>query len=314
VIERERLGIVLGGGDDDVIAWQAGVLAGLADAGLNLGEATTVVGTSAGCVTAARLASGADPSASADALVAGGGLALALPSQLHHALADGHARLAGIMTSPFGGSERERRRSAGQFALRWRGLLSSQAHAARQASLVDAATWPPSLRLVAADAESGERIVLDHRCGASVADALAAARATPGLVGPVRLGERLLLDGALSSATNTDVAEGADLVVVVTATPAEQPRGSLARLWNERLSDELTILYALGTDTVVIHPSRVAAEALAGDATGDRVEVLVREGREQGAEVAGTLRRLPRHAVSRARTLRFGPARAAYVR
>ena len=60
-----------------------------------------------------------------------------------------------------------------------------------------------SVRLV-----SGERIVLGSR-GApslSLADAVAASCAIPGVYAPVRLGRRVLVDGGVRSTTNLDVA------------------------------------------------------------------------------------------------------------
>jgi NTE family protein len=51
-------GLVLGGGGITGIAWELGVLAGLAEAGIDLGVADLVVGTSAGSVVGAQITSG----------------------------------------------------------------------------------------------------------------------------------------------------------------------------------------------------------------------------------------------------------------
>src|SRR5690349_17804773 len=56
----ERRALVLGGGGVTGIAWELGVLAGLADAGVDLTSADLVVGTSAGSVVGAQVTSGAD--------------------------------------------------------------------------------------------------------------------------------------------------------------------------------------------------------------------------------------------------------------
>ena len=50
---------MLGGGGITGIAWELGLLAGLAEGGVRLGEADLVVGTSAGSVVGAQLLSGA---------------------------------------------------------------------------------------------------------------------------------------------------------------------------------------------------------------------------------------------------------------
>ena len=56
----QRRALVLGGGGITGIAWEIGVLAGLAEAGVDLTGADLVVGTSAGSVVGAQLTSGAD--------------------------------------------------------------------------------------------------------------------------------------------------------------------------------------------------------------------------------------------------------------
>ena len=50
--------IVLGGGGITGIAWESGIIAGLISAGINLAEADTILGTSAGAFVGSALASG----------------------------------------------------------------------------------------------------------------------------------------------------------------------------------------------------------------------------------------------------------------
>src|SRR5258708_28142996 len=52
--------LVLGGGGVTGIAWEVGILTGLLEAGVNLHEADTVIGTSAGAFVGVALASGHD--------------------------------------------------------------------------------------------------------------------------------------------------------------------------------------------------------------------------------------------------------------
>ncbi len=59
----QRSALVLGGGGITGIAWEIGLLAGLADAGVDLTGAGLVVGTSAGSVVGAQLTGGAELSA-----------------------------------------------------------------------------------------------------------------------------------------------------------------------------------------------------------------------------------------------------------
>jgi NTE family protein len=50
--------LVLGGGGVTGVAWEIGLLAGLAEAGVDLRDADLVVGTSAGASVAAQITSG----------------------------------------------------------------------------------------------------------------------------------------------------------------------------------------------------------------------------------------------------------------
>src|SRR3954464_14941252 len=54
----QRRALVLGGGGITGVAWEIGVLAGLADAGVDLTGADLVVGTSAGSVVGAQVTTG----------------------------------------------------------------------------------------------------------------------------------------------------------------------------------------------------------------------------------------------------------------
>src|SRR4051812_39636062 len=56
----ERRALVLGGGGVTGIAWEIGLLTGLADAGVDLTGADLVVGTSAGSVVGAQVTAGAE--------------------------------------------------------------------------------------------------------------------------------------------------------------------------------------------------------------------------------------------------------------
>ena len=53
-----RRALVLGGGGVTGIAWETGLIAGLADLGIDLAAADVIVGTSAGSVAGADLTSG----------------------------------------------------------------------------------------------------------------------------------------------------------------------------------------------------------------------------------------------------------------
>lgn len=71
---------------------------------------------------------------------------------------------------------------------------------------------PTPLRVVATDAATGRRVVLDQ---GSLADALRASMAVPFLFPPVQIGGRRLIDGVVSDPLPTSAAEGADVVITL---------------------------------------------------------------------------------------------------
>src|SRR5579859_5673897 len=62
--------LVLGGGGPVGIAWESGLVAGLAQGGVDVGNADFTMGTSAGSFVGARLALGADCKTFADPILA----------------------------------------------------------------------------------------------------------------------------------------------------------------------------------------------------------------------------------------------------
>jgi NTE family protein len=71
---------------------------------------------------------------------------------------------------------------------------------------------PTALRIVATDAASGRRVVLDQ---GPLADALRASMAVPFLFPPVQVGGRLLMDGAMSDPLPTAAADDSDVVITL---------------------------------------------------------------------------------------------------
>src|SRR5271166_5533687 len=61
--------LVLGSGGPIGIAWQAGLLAGLAEAGVDLADADFIVGTSAGSFVGAQIALGKEPRGLAESIL-----------------------------------------------------------------------------------------------------------------------------------------------------------------------------------------------------------------------------------------------------
>ncbi|WKV75224.1 patatin-like phospholipase family protein [Streptomyces sp. PCS3-D2] len=202
--------LVLGGGGLTGIGWECGILYGLARAGVDLTTADLIVGTSAGSVVGAQLASGrfspqelyerqlGDAAGEAAAKLGAAVLArYALAMVRSRSDATAYRRRVGAMAlAADTGPEADRR----------------EVLAARLVSH----EWPERRFVVTAvDALSGELRAFDREDGSGLVDAVAASCAVPGVWPPVTVGERRFIDGGVRSATNADLAAGYARVVVI---------------------------------------------------------------------------------------------------
>ena len=216
-MSEQRTALVLGGGGITGIAWEIGVLAGLAEAGTDLSGADLVVGTSAGSVVGAQLTSGA-------------GLTAMYERQLAPATGEKAARLNRATLAQFGwamlrsrGRDVEFRRRIGTLALAAEkaGLTPSEQERLDVigARLVGT-QWPErKLVITAVDAETGEFRTFDRDSGVPLLHAVAASCAVPGVYPPVTIDGRRYLDGGMRSAANADLAQGYDRLVVLAPIP-----------------------------------------------------------------------------------------------
>jgi NTE family protein len=200
--------LVLGGGGLTGIAWEWGIIAGLAEAGVDLTDADLVIGTSAGSVVGAQLATQADPNERYTRQLAGPGSEIAAkvrPVTM--------ARLAWAVLRTR--SAEQARRNIGQVA---RATRTVPASARREviAARLPVHTWPDrQLVITAVDAGSGQRVAFDRAAGVDLVDAVAASCAVPGVWPPVPIGGRLFIDGGVSSPANADLAASAGRVMIL---------------------------------------------------------------------------------------------------
>jgi NTE family protein len=276
----QRRALVLGGGGITGIAWEIGVLAGLAEAGVDLTGADLVVGTSAGSVVGAQLTSGAD----LEALFA---------RQLEPPTGEQAARMTRSALLRYGlAALRSRRDDVG-----FRRRIGALALAAERAGLTAteqerldvigsrlvSREWPDrDLRITAVDAQSGEFRVLDRTSGVPLLQAVAASCAVPGVYPPVTIDGRRYVDGGMRSAANADLAEGYDRVVVLAPIPRgmgplasvdAQVTGMVARV--AVVSPDDAGRRAIGRN--VLDPAAHAGSARAGRAQAADVAAQVTE-------------------------------------
>jgi NTE family protein len=214
--------LVLGGGGVAGIAWETGVLQGIADespaAARALLNSDVLVGTSAGAAVVAQLGSGLsleelfarqvqqasaelDPGVGVDAITE---LFLAAIAQPDSTVAQKRQRIGTVALQTATVDEPVRRDVIAQ-----RLPLHS---------------WPDRvLRVTAIDIATGELVVFDRDSGVGLVDAVAASCAVPGAWPPVSIGGRRYMDGGIGSTINLDVAADCQTAVVLVPSGASAP-------------------------------------------------------------------------------------------
>ncbi len=254
--------LVLGGGGITGIAWELGILAGLARQGVDLTDADVVVGTSAGSVVGAQLGSGL-------------GLDDLYAAQLEPPDAElgGRFSRAGMLrlVAPYvlPGDGRRKLARVGRVARRAHAPGSIDREAVIRARL-PVHDWPDrDLRVTAVDAQSGEFTVFTRDSGVDLVSAVAASCAVPTVWPPVQVGGRPYMDGGMRSTANVDVARGAERVVVLAPLPRAfsrrtsiraQLEGVGPRAWSVVTPDP-DALAAFGSNLLDPAKRRDAAEA-----------------------------------------------------
>ncbi len=213
----QRTALVLGGGGITGIAWEIGVLAGLAEAGVDLSTADLVVGTSAGSVVGAQVAGGAELEAM---------FARQLEPPAREKVAQmtrsNLARYAWALLRARGKDVAFRKRiGALALAAEKAGLTPPEEERLQViGSRLVSAEWPDRpLVITAVDAETGEFHPFDRDSGVPLLQAVAASCAVPGVYPPVTVDGRRYIDGGMRSAANADLAHDYERLVVLAPIP-----------------------------------------------------------------------------------------------
>jgi NTE family protein len=266
--------LVLGGGGITGIAWEWGFLAGLAAAGVDLSDADLVVGTSAGSVVGAQIATGlpAEERYQAQLAPPDGEVAATLGAGVLM-----HLGLA--MVGPR--APHQIRARIGRYAAR-ASTVPEQERVAVIESRLPVHEWPDrALRVTAVDVETGEFRVFDRAAGVPLVRAVAASCAVPGVWPPVTVDGRRYMDGGVRSGANADLAAGYDRVVVLAPLPRGLGTGAVAQVAALRRGSRVELvtpdrdaLKAFGRN--VLDPAKRADAARAGLAQAASVADRVR--------------------------------------
>ena len=280
-----KVGLVLGAGGVMGGAWLTGALHALAtETGWDPASADRVVGTSAGSMIGALLASGVPPwfmvahsaGESFEGLVDASGRPAAEADRSGGAVFRLHRGLP-----PIGPGSPElvlrtlsapHRHRSSALAAGWlpRGFMSTEPlkDIVRR---VAPEGWSehPGLWIVACDYATGHRVPFGREDAppADLADAVAASCAIPGFYHPVTIAGRRYVDGGLWSTSNLDVLrrDELDLVICLNPTstlhpirawnPAERIANLVRRQSGRRLGWEARRLREAGTDVVLVQPT-----------------------------------------------------------
>ncbi|WP_051179435.1 patatin-like phospholipase family protein [Nocardia concava] len=271
--------LVLGGGGVAGIAWATGIVAGLADAGVDVTEADLLQGTSAGSNVAAQLGSGVeiaelvrrqvDPAVQSREIV---------PSMEKFA---GLWEQLGATIEELPVDSVERRRRIGALALAAESVPEPERRAVIESRLPEH-DWPArALRITAVNAETGELRVFDKDSGVTLVDAVTASSAVP-MVWPCATVDGVrYTDGGVRTSVNADLATGYPRVLIIAPMP------------DAELDAQVSGLVAAGARVEVIAPDEAAITAFGVNPLDSATRVPALEaGRAQGkadAERIGAL-------------------------
>jgi NTE family protein len=272
--------LVLAGGGVAGIAWEIGILRGIADVSPAtadaLRESDVLVGTSAGSTVAAQLVSGL----SLDVLFERQIEASTTELNPNVGVEEITELFLTAMTQP--GSKAEKLQRIGSVALSKETVSEVERRRVIEHRLPEH-DWPQRiLRISAIDTATGELVTLDRNSGVNLVDAVAASCAVPGVWPPVTIGGRRYMDGGVGSTVNLELAADCDVVVALLpqgrSSPSPFGTGAVEEVetfsgsaYGVFADDES--LAAFGTNP--LDPACRAPSALAGREQGRRVAAEV---------------------------------------
>jgi NTE family protein len=263
----KKVALVLGGGGSAGHAWTIGVIAGLAETGIDMAEAADlVIGTSSGATAAAQVRSGLSPAELLASVLSPPVPAAGQnrPPPLSGPAATVYERIRAIGAAA--NSAAELQRAMGAFGLEsdaGLGLAAAEQRRAMVASRLPRQQWPDRPMIVAAlNAHTGELTAFDRDSGVDLVDAVMAGTALPGVVPTHNINGARYINGGVRSGENADLANGYANVVVISpfggrtgTLPAGQFEGiRRSAEWGTDLASQVEALRQKGSHVVQITP------------------------------------------------------------
>lgn len=272
--------LVLAGGGYAASAWEIGLIAGMADEGVDVQNADLLVGTSSGARVALHLASGATPEEIFEGRISPNPQLAERPPVVDWVQLRGDLARAKEVGGPT-----EILREIGSLALAAAGDANGSARRKIVAAQLPMQIWPEQrLLITAVNAETGERFAFDRNSGIDLVDAVIASTAFFGWPPALFRGHHYI-DGGFYSSDNADLATGFDRVLILALQlPPGVPSMSLVSM-----DATVKTLRDGGALVEVVHPDEdtLAALAAAGGVMNPTVsEPAARAGRLQGGRIA----------------------------
>ncbi|GGN09938.1 patatin [Terrabacter tumescens] len=283
--------LVLAGAGAAGNAWELGLIAGLADGGVDITNADLVVGTSAGSTVAAQITSGTAPSELYAAILAEVPVP---PSRVGVSTRPRTPQVSGpsylewsdaIIAESSDPADLRRRLCAAALARdaaagspqnRWREIVASR---------LPSHDWPRQRVLIpAVDARTGEPVVFDRDSGIDLVDAVAASTSA---MTPYPVGAGRYLNGGYRRSENADLAMGFDRVVVLSPFSG---RTRMPLAWRMDLASQVADLHAAGSRVETVFPDARAGDVFDANALDPSTRPpAARGGHAQGQALAATL-------------------------
>ena len=270
---HRNVALVLGGGGAAGNAWLIGIIAGLAEAGVDMTEAADlVVGTSSGATAAAHVRSGIPPAELLASILSEPAQPVGQnwqgPPSLPMARVFERMRAIGAAATSAAGLCR----AMGVFGLESDSTLGPEAAEQRRAMVaarLPRPEWPDRpMIVVSVDAHTGELAAFDRDSGVDLVDAVTASTAMPGLAPTHSIKGARYINGGVRSAENADLASGYANVVVLSpfggrsGTLPEGQFEGLRRLPGTDLTSQVEALRQQGSRVEVITPDAASRAAM----------------------------------------------------
>jgi NTE family protein len=249
--------LVLGGGGPVGIAWETGLITGLAEAGVALHHADFLLGTSAGSVVGSQLALGRQPDALLHAEFAAAAAAKEAQAASGRPAPDLTPLMAIMARRPVGQPMPvELMVELGTFAIGAQ-TASEAVFISGFGALAELEhPWPEKYACTAIDTATGEFLLWNKDTAAPLRLAVPSSCSVPGIFPPITIEGRRYMDGGMRSGTNADMARGHGKVVIVAVAPP-----MMRPLMMPGLEREMEVIREHGGEALLIIPDDACGAA-----------------------------------------------------